>query len=125
MDRPHKRLVAWQASIDLVETIYTLTSGFPESEKLGLVSQMRRAGVSVASNLAEGAARAGLREQAQFFIMSKSSLSELDTQLEISARLSLGNNELRDKVLDQLNHVSALIQGLINQKKRLLDHSAT
>ena len=83
----HKNLRVYQNSLNLVEQIYKITRKFPEEEKFGLISQMRRAAVSIPSNIAEGAARRTKKEFTQFLYISLASLSELETQLEISRRL--------------------------------------
>jgi four helix bundle protein len=87
MDKPHRKLDVWKLSIDLTAAVYDLTAAFPSDEKFGLVSQMRRAAVSVSSNLAEGAARTSTNEFRQFLSIARGSLSELDTQLAICERL--------------------------------------
>ena len=89
MERRHKRLTLWQDAIDLVTQIYRITANYPEQEKFGLVSQMRRAAVSVASNIAEGSARNSDREFLRFLYIARGSLAELETQLEISKQLKL------------------------------------
>ena len=83
----HKDLEVWKKSMDLVESIYTLTQRFPEAEKFGLTSQMRRSAVSIPSNIAEGAARKGDKEFLHFLYISLGSLSELETQYLIATRL--------------------------------------
>ena len=83
-EKPHKRLIVWQKAMDAVEEMYRLTEHFPSEERFGLVSQMRRASVSIATNIAEGAARQTTKERLQFLFISRGSLSELDTQLEIA-----------------------------------------
>jgi four helix bundle protein len=87
MVRPHYNLQAWKSAMALVKDVYTLTREFPKEEVYGLVSQMRRAAVSIPSNVAEGAARNGAKEFVQFLGMAKGSLSELETRLLISAEL--------------------------------------
>ena len=87
MARPHESLQAWKEAMRLVRSIYDLTNDFPREEIFGLIAQMRRAAVSVPSNLAEGAARSSRKEFSQFLSVAKSSLSELETQLLISADL--------------------------------------
>ena len=82
-EKPHKKLEAWKRSIEITTQVYRLTEKLPEAEKFGLVSQMRRAAVSVASNIAEGAARNTKKEFIQFLHNSQGSLSELDTQVLI------------------------------------------
>lgn len=81
--RPHYNLEAWKESMALVKAVYQASQSFPKEEVYGLTSQIRRAAVSVPSNLAEGAARTGQRESAQFLSISRGSLSELETQLFI------------------------------------------
>ena len=85
--RPHYRLDAWKESMALVKQVYQLTDKFPSSEVFGLTAQMRRAATSIPSNLAEGAARAGAKEFAQFLNIAKGSLSELETQILIAKDL--------------------------------------
>ena len=87
MEKPHKKLDVWQTAMKTAQMVYVLTSTFPAEEKFGLVSQMRRAVVSIPSNIAEGAARQGGREFRNFLSMAQGSLSELDTQLELALRL--------------------------------------
>lgn len=76
----HKDLDVWKKSMDLVESIYKITQIFPDSEKFGLTTQMRRAVVSIPSNIAEGSARKGDKELIQFLHIAIGSLSELETQ---------------------------------------------
>ena len=83
----HKDLQIWQSGIELVEKVYRITSKFPASEMYGLTSQMRRASVSVPSNIAEGAARQGEKEFIHFLYIALGSLSELETQCLIAQRL--------------------------------------
>jgi four helix bundle protein len=85
----HKELKIWKESMDLVVEIYNLTKRFPEEERFGLISQMRRSALSVPSNIAEGAGRGGSKEFARFLAIAKGSASELETQLEIAFRLKL------------------------------------
>ena len=87
MVRPHQKLDAWQEAIRLVKMTYLITQSFPKEELYGLTAQMRRAAVSIPSNLAEGAARSSKKELAQFISISKGSLSELETQMIIASEL--------------------------------------
>lgn len=84
----HKKLDVWIKSMDLVEEIYIFTNKLPDSEKFGLISQMRRAVVSIPSNIAEGAARKGGKEFIQFIHIALGSLAELETQYLIVVRLN-------------------------------------
>jgi len=110
MARPHENLEAWREAMRLVKTIYATTQSFPKDELFGLVSQMRRSAVSVPSNLAEGAARSSRKEFAQFLNVAKGSLSELETQLLISAEL--GYMPRAHDVFQLAEHVARLLTGL-------------
>ncbi len=84
----HRNLMAWQEAMKLVEMVYRITIQFPKEEIFGLTSQIRRCAVSVPSNIAEGAGRNTSRELVQFLGVASGSLAELDTQIEIAARLN-------------------------------------
>jgi four helix bundle protein len=83
----HKDLKVWQESMDLVTQIYKISEDFPKHEVYGLSSQIRRAAVSIPSNISEGAGRKGENEFTRFLYIALGSLSEVETQLEISFRL--------------------------------------
>jgi len=100
--------------MNLTKTIYHITSQFPHSEQYGLASQMRRAAISIPSNLAEGATRAGYKEFLQFINITQGSLSELDTQLEISKMLGFISDETYERVLQELQIISEKLYGLAN-----------
>jgi len=108
----HKDLDVWKLGIELVEEIYKITSKFPKNEIYGLISQMRRAAVSIPSNISEGAARDSTKEFIQFLYVALGSLSELETQVIIAKKLSyinnnkcLGNIELlRKKLLNFIKY---------------------
>lgn len=89
----HKDLVVYQKAMDLVVAVYQTTSFFPDSEKYGLVSQLRRAAVGIPSNIAEGAARQSSKEYIHFLYISLGSLAEIETQLEIAIRLNFCSKE--------------------------------
>ena len=110
--RPHYKLDAWKNAMDLVDDIYKVTNNFPPDERFGLRSQMRRSAVSVPSNIAEGAARKGDAEFANFINIAKGSLSELETQLIISKR----QNYVEDisELIDLVGKVSSQLSGLHN-----------
>jgi four helix bundle protein len=88
----HKDLKVWQESMDLVIQIYKLAENFPKHEVYGLSSQIRRASISIPSNIAEGAGRKGGKEFTRFLYIALGSLSEIETQLEMSQRLNYINN---------------------------------
>jgi four helix bundle protein len=93
VDKPHRKLDVWHKSVDFATEVYKVTNTFPSDERYGLVSQMRRAAISVPSNLAEGAAR-GTTEFIQFIRIAIGSVSKLDTQLEICYRLTYLSDDL-------------------------------
>ena len=88
----HKDMEVWKKSIGLVTKVYELTKIFPEDEKFGLVSQIRRAAVSIPSNIAEGAARNSDKEIQRFLDISLGSIAELETQLIIAENLPMFSN---------------------------------
>lgn len=111
MKRKHHDLVAWQVSVELVEDLYRLTETFPAKEAFGLTGQIRRAAVSVPSNIAEGAARSSKREFAHYLTMARGSLSEMDTQLNISKRLGYIQDD--EEIQQKMDRVFGLIGGLL------------
>jgi len=111
--RPHQKLLAWQAAIDLVKEIYVVTMSFPNDEKFGIISQLRRAAVSVPTNIAEGAARNSIKEFIQFNYISLGSTSEIDTLLILSKELNILNETQYKVLLQKTEKVSALLSGLI------------
>lgn len=118
-ERPHRKLIVWQKAIDLAKKIYETTKMFPREDRFEITSQLHRAVVSVASNIAEGAARKSRNEKIQFYYIARGSLSEIDTQLEICSKINL-LNEIEKKILDQdLDEISRMLQGLINSREVL------
>jgi four helix bundle protein len=109
---PHEKLEVWQLAKSLAGRVYMLTSGFPKEERFGLVDQMRRAGVSVMSNLAEGCGRTSARDQAHFSQLAFGSLLELDAQLQLSLDLNfLQANDyqvIRPLIMELIKKISAL-----------------
>ena len=85
--KSHKDLTVYKTSIDLVIDIYQLSQNFPDSEKFGLTSQIRRASVSIPSNISEGVARSSKKEFIRFLYIALGSVAEIETQLEIAYRL--------------------------------------
>lgn len=118
MIKPHKKLNVWQLAMDIVEDVYNLTETFPAHERFGLTSQLRRCAVSVPSNIAEGAARNTTKGFVNFLHIAQGSLSELDTQLEISFRLKLINQEFLFSIDSKLLQVDQMLSGLISSLKK-------
>ena len=118
MPRTHKDLDVWKNSISFVTSIYRVTKFFPKEELYGLVSQIRRASVSISSNIAEGAVRKGKKEFIQFLYIALSSAAEVETQLIISKNLDYINVTEYEKLITELNSISRMIQGLIKSISR-------
>ena len=115
--RPHKKLNVWKKSIEFVTKIYKVTESFPDSEKFGLISQIRRSAVSIPSNTSEGAARSSKKEFIQFLSIAQGSTSELETQLIISNNLGFLKTE-NMHLLNELDEISRMIIGLIRTLKK-------
>ena len=111
-DKPHKNLIAWQRSMDLVVGIYEITKRFPKEEIYGLTSQLRRAAVSVPSNMAEGAADRTTQQFSNFLSNAIGSLNEIDTQLDLAHRLGYLIQHDYDRLHQQLDECLALTYGL-------------
>jgi four helix bundle protein len=105
-------LIVWQKSIGLAKTIYKLTTEFPSEEKFGLISQMRRAAVSVPSNIAEGQARNTTGEFVQFISHAEGSLAELDTQLILAAELGFLTSDKTKPCADSIEELRRMLNGL-------------
>lgn len=111
-------LEAWKEGHKLVLLFYDATKRFPTSEKFGLINQIRRAAVSVTSNIAEGFSRNGVREKVQFYYMALGSLTELQNQTIISRDLKYLSREDFGKISEQSIIVSKLINGIIKSAKK-------
>ena len=113
--RKHQNLDVWKDAMLLVTHVYQLTATFPDNERFGLTGQMRRAAISVPSNIAEGAARGSRAEFIRFLHIARGSLSELDTQLLLAVQLNLTLETHQLSVL--INKVFALLGGLLRHLK--------
>jgi four helix bundle protein len=116
--RSYKDLVAWQKSMDLVTAVYRVSQGFPKEEIFGLVSQIRRAAVSVPSNIAEGHARTSKKEFQYFLSNARGSLAELETQLTIAHQLAYINDTGMGQLIIRLGEVGRILNGLLASLKR-------
>jgi len=112
----HRDLIAWQEAIRLVEIIYRDTSAFPNEETFGLKTQIRRAAVSVPSNIAEGSARNTTGELVQFLGIARGSLAELETQIELAVRLGFLNKATDAE--NQVVRVGRLVGALLKSLQR-------
>lgn len=112
--RSFRDLVAWQRGMELAELVYSETRQFGESERFGLVAQMRRAAVSIPWNIAEGFARQSLGDYLKFLRIARGSLAELGTQAELAARVGLYGfgPQLQDLIEEEARILNALIRSL-------------
>jgi len=115
--KSHKDLDVWRAAIDMARDIYELTKAYPKEEQYGIIGQMRRSAVSIASNIAEGAARQSKKEFIHFLYVAVGSASELDTQIEISKAAGLGDAIILSDAQERLTRVIMLLRGLIRALK--------
>jgi four helix bundle protein len=108
----YKDLVVWQKGIALAKLIYTITAKFPAEEKFGLVSQMRRAAVSIPSNIAEGQARHTTKEFIQFISHAEGSVAELNTQLILEVELNFCSGGFSNPVSQLMEDLRRMLNGL-------------
>ena len=113
--RTYRDLNIWKASIQLVKDVYKLTEQFPKQEVYGLVRQMRRAGVSIPSNVAEGFRRYHNKEYKQFLYISLGSCTELETQATIARELAYISEDKETVLLEKLDHISRMISNLLKK----------
>jgi four helix bundle protein len=117
----YRELIVWQRAMEVVEMVYTLTKGFPNDERFGLTSQVRRAAVSIPSNIAEGQARDSTAEFLRFLSIAQGSRAEVETRLLIASQLGYATRESIDPILDKLEEVKRMTYSL--KKKLSPSHS--
>jgi four helix bundle protein len=115
MVKSYKDLLVWQRSMELCVEVYRMTSTFPDSEKFGLTNQLRRATVSVASNIAEGYGRASTGEYIQFLGHSRGSIYEVNTQLLISQKLNFGATNIRENAIKTADEVGKMLVAMMKK----------
>jgi four helix bundle protein len=113
--KSYKDLNIWQRSMDLVEFVYRITEDLPSKESFGLVTQMRRAAISVPSNIAEGYGRQSTGSYSQFLSIARGSLFELETQVEICIRLKYFHKTESEKLVAEIVEISKMISSLISK----------
>lgn len=111
--RSYRDLVAWQLAVDLSLLVYELTRGFPDAERFGLTSQLRRASVSIASNIAEGYGRGTTSDYQRFLRMARGSAYEVETQMFIAARLGYLRRDRFEEYETKSNECSRVLAGLL------------
>ena len=115
--KSHKDLDVWEAAIILAKSIYSLTTAFPKEEMFGMTAQMRRCSISIASNIAEGAARQGNKEFIQFLHIALGSAAELETQLIIAGEVKLGDPAMLERLDGDLTRIRQMLRGLAKSLK--------
>ena len=115
MVRSFRDLAVWQKSIQMAVMVYRLTKGFPKEETYGLSSQMRRAVVSIPSNIAEGHGRLNTPEYRQFLGIARGSNFELQTQLEIARKLEIGESKMLNEAEGLSHEVGKMIYGILEK----------
>jgi four helix bundle protein len=113
----YRNLIAWQKAVDLVTRIYKATEGFPTREVYGLTNQLRRAAISIPSNIAEGQARFSKRDFAHFLRQAKGSLAEVDTQIIIARKLSYLNDGQTEELGADCAELGKILSGLIDSQR--------
>jgi four helix bundle protein len=119
----YRELIVWQKAIVLVETVYRATNDFPKTEIYALTNQIRRAAVSIPSNIAEGQGRNSTRDFLYFLSVAQGSLMELETQITIAERLGYINDSQEKSLLDSTAEVSRMLSGLRNSLNKKLTTS--
>lgn len=110
----YKDLIVWQKGMELVAAIYDATDGFPSHEQFGLISQLRRAAVSVPSNIAEGKAHYSNRDFVRFLRHARGSLAEIETQVLIALQRKYLDTETVNKLTQKIDELGRILSGLIN-----------
>lgn len=114
----YRDLRVWQRGVALTERIYAVTQPFPSEEQFGLVAQLRRAAISIPSNIAEGWGRMSTGEFTRFLRIARGSLTEVETQVIVAHRLGFIDNETRNQVLDETTIESKMLRALIRSLER-------
>lgn len=115
--KSYKELIVWQKSIQLVKEIFLLTDQFPKSEIYGITSQMRRAAISIPSNIAEGYGRRSAKEYAQFYAIAYGSVLELETQLIVSKELQFVDQSRIKPAEALLEEVAKMLNSMLGKMK--------
>src|SRR5438874_9864404 len=117
--RSYRDLVVWQRGIQLAKLIYPLSAKFPSEEKFGLISQIRRATVSIPSNIAEGQARHTTGEFIQFISHAEGSVAELNTQLILAVELGFSASEPAAPAAELMEHLRRMLNGLRRKLEKM------
>lgn len=118
--KSYRELKVWSLAMELVENIYSHTTSFPHEEKFGLSSQLRRAAVSVPSNIAEGHSKQSSKEYLRHISIAMGSLAELETQVELSKRLNYVNAESLNELISCMDEIGKMLRGIQKTMKAKL-----
>ena len=118
----YRELIVWQKAINFVESVYRTTDDFPKTEIYGLISQIRRAAVSIPSNIAEGQGRSTTRDFLHFLSMSQGSLMEVETQITIAERLGYIKKQQETILLESAAEIGRLLNGLCRSLNKKLNN---
>jgi four helix bundle protein len=113
----HKKLDVWNRAVSFVTRVYEVTCGYPREELYGIVSQMRRAALSIPCNISEGAARQSTKEYVRFLYVSLSSASELNVQITVSKNLNYLTEAEYSELIAENDEISKMLMGLIKSLK--------
>jgi four helix bundle protein len=119
--KSYQDLNVWQKAMDLVVVIYKATAAFPKTETYGLTNQLRRAAVSVASNIAEGSAKRSTREFIRFINIASGSVAELQTQIILSQRLDYFDEVTYTRLIQKVDEIGRMLHGLQESLHERLD----
>jgi four helix bundle protein len=114
----YRQLIAWQKAMDFVTEVYRVTRGFPKEEMYGVTSQLRRAAVSIPSNIAEGQGRKTTGEFRQFLGHARGSLLETETQILLSERLEYVDNKTTEMLIRKAAELGRILNGLMNSLEK-------
>ena len=118
MGKSYRDLKVWKKGIQLVKKVYTITKKYPQDELYGLTAQVRKAAISIPSNIAEGQARQSVKDFQRFLNISKGSSAEVDTQMVISKELEYISKEELDDIYGDILEILRMLQGLIDSLER-------
>jgi four helix bundle protein len=121
----YRDLDAWNVAMEVVELVYRLTASFPDTERYGLTSQLRRSSVSIPSNIAEGEARGTARFGIHFIRIAIGSVAEVDTQIELARRLHFTNADGTRELDDRVRRVRQMLYGMRREHQQRLGAGAT
>lgn len=125
LKRGYRDLQVWQKAMDLVDVIYALTKAFPQDERFGLTSQLRRSAVSIPSNIAEGSSRRTTKEYMRFVDIAYGSLAEVETQVSIAQRQKYIASKDEEPVYESTSEIGRMLNGLLSSLEQRMEGQST